>query len=53
MAILIGVVVVLVIGILPMLAYAVILGWFDRYEKDTQVRIVRLRMQVMELGKTL
>jgi RsiW-degrading membrane proteinase PrsW (M82 family) len=33
-AILIGVLLVLVVGILPMLIYALILWWFDRYEKE-------------------
>jgi RsiW-degrading membrane proteinase PrsW (M82 family) len=33
-AILIGVLLVLVVGILPMLVYALILWWFDRYEKE-------------------
>jgi RsiW-degrading membrane proteinase PrsW (M82 family) len=33
-AILIGVLLVLGVGILPMLVYALILWWFDRYEKE-------------------
>jgi len=33
-ATLIGVLLVLVVGILPMLVYALILWWFDRYEKE-------------------
>jgi protease PrsW len=33
-AILIGIVVALACGLLPMLAYAAILWWFDRYEKE-------------------
>ncbi|MEE8390113.1 MAG: PrsW family intramembrane metalloprotease [Anaerolineae bacterium] len=34
MMILIGIFLVLVVGILPMLVYALILWWFDRYEKE-------------------
>ncbi|MFQ6101633.1 MAG: PrsW family intramembrane metalloprotease [Anaerolineae bacterium] len=34
MAILIGILLVLTAGILPMIAYALILWWFDRYEKE-------------------
>ena len=34
MAILIGILVSLVVGILPMVVYAMILWWFDRYEKE-------------------
>jgi RsiW-degrading membrane proteinase PrsW (M82 family) len=32
--VLIGILLVLAVGILPMLAYALILWWFDRYEKE-------------------
>lgn len=34
MAALIGFLLVVVVGVLPMLAYALILWWFDRYEKE-------------------
>jgi RsiW-degrading membrane proteinase PrsW (M82 family) len=34
MAIVIGILVSLVVGILPMVVYAMILWWFDRYEKE-------------------
>ena len=34
MDILIGILLVIVVGILPMLVYALILWWFDRYEKE-------------------
>ncbi len=34
MMILIGIFLVLVVGIFPMIAYALILWWFDRYEKE-------------------
>ena len=34
MAILLGILLVLVVGILPMVVYALILWWFDRYEKE-------------------
>jgi len=34
MVILIGIFLVLVVGILPMVVYALILWWFDRYEKE-------------------
>ncbi|MCP4535650.1 MAG: PrsW family intramembrane metalloprotease [Chloroflexi bacterium] len=34
MAILFGIFLVLVVGILPMVVYALILSWFDRYEKE-------------------
>jgi len=34
MAILFGILIVLAAGILPMLVYALILWWFDRYEKE-------------------
>lgn len=34
MAVLIGVLLVLVVGILPMTFYAFVLWWFDRYEKE-------------------
>jgi RsiW-degrading membrane proteinase PrsW (M82 family) len=34
MAILIGILLVLVVGVLPMVVYALILWWFDRYEKE-------------------
>jgi len=34
MAILIGLLVSLVVGVLPMVVYAMILWWFDRYEKE-------------------
>jgi RsiW-degrading membrane proteinase PrsW (M82 family) len=34
MIVLIGILLVLVIGILPMVVYALILWWFDRYEKE-------------------
>jgi RsiW-degrading membrane proteinase PrsW (M82 family) len=34
MIILIGILLVLVVGILPMAVYALILWWFDRYEKE-------------------
>jgi len=34
MAILIGVLLALVVGVLPMIVYALILWWFDRYEKE-------------------
>ena len=34
MAVLIGIALVLGVGILPMLVYALILWWFDRYEKE-------------------
>ncbi len=34
MAILIGILLALVIGVLPMVAYALVLWWFDRYEKE-------------------
>lgn len=34
MAILIGILLVLTVGILPMVFYALVLWWFDRYEKE-------------------
>ncbi len=34
MAILFGILLVLVVGILPMVVYALIVWWFDRYEKE-------------------
>ena len=34
MATLIGLFLVLVVGILPMIVYAFVLWWFDRYEKE-------------------
>ncbi|RLC58718.1 MAG: hypothetical protein DRI79_11720 [Chloroflexi bacterium] len=34
MAILIGILLALVVGVLPMVVYALILWWFDRYEKE-------------------
>jgi RsiW-degrading membrane proteinase PrsW (M82 family) len=34
MALLIGILLVFVVGILPMVVYALILWWFDRYEKE-------------------
>jgi RsiW-degrading membrane proteinase PrsW (M82 family) len=34
MAVLIGAFLVLAVGVLPMMAYALILWWFDRYEKE-------------------
>lgn len=34
MAVLIGALLVLTVGVLPMVAYALILWWFDRYEKE-------------------
>ncbi|MDY6875390.1 MAG: PrsW family intramembrane metalloprotease [Chloroflexota bacterium] len=34
MAILIGILISLIVGLLPMVVYALILWWFDRYEKE-------------------
>jgi len=34
MAVLIGILVALLVGVLPVLVYAVVLWWFDRYEKE-------------------
>ena len=34
MGILIGILLILIVGILPMIVYALILWWFDRYEKE-------------------
>ena len=34
MVVLIGILLVLVVGVLPMITYALVLWWFDRYEKE-------------------
>ena len=40
MAILIGILLSLVVGILPMVVYAIILWWFDRYEKEPMALLI-------------